>query len=395
MIKSTTYLGQKIYASGGRYCACVVLPRGNGRVRKSAPATDEGLDSLHDWIDSVLNAKTSIEKPLTQSEIADARLARTFLPEGATLTDAAREYAERHSVKRIGVGDAGEEWIESLRRLGRRPRTVQSARTHLNHLSKYFNLDVSGFTVEMAKDVCAAYKSPRSANDVRTTLHGFFSFCIRNGYAKENPFAAIPPAKFDFTPPGIYKPEDVANLFATAEEKFPSDIPALALMFFAGIRTSGLERMVAGDVDVVSGTVSIPPVADKLRRGYIARMHRPLKEWLSAYPPHGKIAKGDCQGNFHKHLQLLYAKAKFTHIRNGARHSFASYALAIGEMDAPSVALSLGHFGASDTLLAHYRRIATPQAAKEYFAILPRICHKSVTDSSPAGEKTGGRKAAT
>lgn len=380
MLTKLTYLGQKIYLSGGRYCACVVLPRGNGRVRKSAPATDKGLDFLRQWIDLALSARTSAERQLTDRELSDARLAISFLPEGATLTDAAKEYAERHAVRHVTIGEAGKEWIESLQRLGRRPRTIASARSHLNHISNFFDTDVSSYNSLSAKELCASYASPKTANDIRTTLHGFFSFCIRNGYAKENPFDAIPAAKFDFTPPEIYKPKDVAKLFAVAEEKFQRDLPALALLFFAGIRSSGLERMTAGDIDMAGKTISIPPIADKLRRGYVARMHSPIHEWLSAYPPSGKIVPSSCPNNLHNHLKRLFVAAKVKHIRNGARHSFASYALALGEMDAPSVALALGHFGASDTLLSNYRRLATPQTAEAYFSIRPRICHESVTN---------------
>ena len=54
---------------------------------------------------------------------------------------------------------------------------------------------------------------------------------------------------------------------------------------------------------------------------------------------------------------------------NAARHSFASYHLAL-QQDAAKTALQLGHTNTA-VLFQHYRELARPEDAEAYFAITP------------------------
>ena len=67
-------------------------------------------------------------------------------------------------------------------------------------------------------------------------------------------------------------------------------------------------------------------------------------------------------------LNYLGEKSGVGWRQNALRHSYASYRLA-DTPDAAKVALEMGN--SPDKLFRHYRELVTPDAAKEWFAIMP------------------------
>jgi hypothetical protein len=61
--------------------------------------------------------------------------------------------------------------------------------------------------------------------------------------------------------------------------------------------------------------------------------------------------------------------------RNGLRHSFCSYRLALTQ-NANQTALEAGH--SADILFAHYRQLCTEAEAKRWFSIAPVGAEKVV-----------------
>jgi integrase len=72
-----------------------------------------------------------------------------------------------------------------------------------------------------------------------------------------------------------------------------------------------------------------------------------------------------------KRLAALREKQKIRTIKHGARHSFASYWLAIhGDID--KLCRFLGHDD-PETTFRHYAKAATTREAKKFFAIQPKL----------------------
>jgi len=70
-------------------------------------------------------------------------------------------------------------------------------------------------------------------------------------------------------------------------------------------------------------------------------------------------------------MELVREKAGLTHWpHNCLRHSFASYHLEAYH-DPQHTSLMLGHRGGDDLLFEHYRQLTSPEAAVEFFSILP------------------------
>lgn len=70
---------------------------------------------------------------------------------------------------------------------------------------------------------------------------------------------------------------------------------------------------------------------------------------------------------------LMLEKGGARQVRNGFRHTAGSM---WAVEDAQMAARQLGHLGGGvDTLLMHYRRLATPEMAAEYWSIMPKLAN--------------------
>ena len=390
---SETYCGVKISQWGRKLVATMPLARGQGRKRKSATATKEGLAALEKWVDGEIKARACVRQ-LTAAENADAVAALATLPGGVTLLEAAQAWCRSAGTcEPITIGEAREAYLSSLAAAGRRPATVSGARNITAALLPFAELAPDALTFSEAEKIVRARKSAVTQNNVRRVLGCFFNWMKRRKYASANPFAEIEKAFEDERGIAAYSPADTARLFAEAEEKFPEMVAAMALSFFAGVRTSGLDRMRPEDVRLESGEICLPGWASKTRRAYYAPISPTLGAWLAAYPPRAHGPRGAVlpfgKSRWHARSRALHAAAGVAMVPNGGRHSFATYTYAL-EGDAMKTAAAMGHFGDAQTLVRHYRALADRDSAVAYFGILPR--GEVGSDLVPAVSREGAAK---
>ncbi len=176
----------------------------------------------------------------------------------------------------------------------------------------------------------------------------------------------------------IFTPEELTLVFKHAREEI---IPFIAMGAFAGIRHKELQRLEWQDVDLKAGFITIPKRKAKNRhRGSAARRLIPisanLREWLTPYREKtGPIVPFE---NMSKQIDWMEEDivaalkkeqgCKFAWKRNGLRHSFISYRLAIVQ-DAAKVALEAGN--SAKQIFQNYREIVTPEKAAIWFSIVP------------------------
>ena len=223
-----------------------------------------------------------------------------------------------------------------------------------------------------------------------------FGFARERGMVVIDPIAEIKRPDASHTEPGIYQPEDFKRLLETAEKNFPDVLPFLLFSGFAGCRSSELVSMYAGEAtlqwaDVLwdRKLISIPPaVAKKTKsrsgdRRYIPMLPA-LIDWLA---PHRKDAgpivpyaeswlrkifrghkakpeDGDSPDDFG-----LFRLAGVAPVKNGLRHSFASYWLAAnhGKEGVGRLAVIMGNSEA--VARQHYLEILQPRDGKAWFGI--------------------------
>lgn len=368
--EAITYLGARILPARNGWRAYVSRPRGQGRARYQ----NRDLETVKAWIRTNIGALTASEPVLGPAEAAEYKAAAAALPPGITLLDAARR-AQALAPAIDGdlpVSQAAREYLALLRDSGRRKRTLESSAWALKKLAGLAGRPVASILPSEIISICRLEKSPVTVDNIRRQLSGFFSWCLRAGYATRNPCDAIPRLRRDPPPPAIYTPAQVNRIFHAAEKHFPKAIPYLALSFFSGLRSSAISELQTEAIDWKTGQILVGRPLDKLRRSYYTDLTPACRRWLTAYPPGQRILPSSYWHFIRQVSVKIYAKARIRPIPNGARHSFATYLLASEPPGgAPWVALQLGHFGNTTTLVQNYRNLATRAAAKAYFSIQP------------------------
>ncbi len=176
-----------------------------------------------------------------------------------------------------------------------------------------------------------------------------------------NPFNAMIRYKEPTMPVSIFKPEELESLL----NRVPSAVvPFLALGAFAGLRAAELQRLDWKEIDLERGFVTVDASKAKTRRRRLVPISDNLKLWLL---PHKQDSGPVC---LHFNPQMAarrYCKG-FKWAKNGLRHSFISYRLAILH-DTARVALEAGN--SPDIIFGHYRELVTPEAAQAWFNIMP------------------------
>jgi integrase len=207
--------------------------------------------------------------------------------------------------------------------------------------------------------------SAQSKDKHRRLLHNFFAYCHGRGYADENPVARAAKVKVIRKAPGILSPADAAAFLAACPAEI---VPAMAIGFFAGLRTAEIARLDWQQIDLKRGFIEVTAANAKSSQRRLVVITPNLKAWLE---PHRQLS-GPVRLSEMRHkdrFDIARAESGITWPSNACRHSFASYHLAMNQ-DAAATALQLGHANTA-VLFQHYRELATPETAKAYFDITP------------------------
>ncbi|VGO17749.1 hypothetical protein PDESU_06351 [Pontiella desulfatans] len=238
-----------------------------------------------------------------------------------------------------------------------------------------------------------------SRDNHRRYLSGFFNWCIVQDKIKANPVQRTRKIKKPSHTPEIYTAKDVSTImeacvdfteeaatlkngkkrpvrkvkvdgkFVPAERS--SLIPYMALAFFVGIRPNEITRLKWKDIDLQLDEIHVNADTSKTSTARIVHIPANLKKWLIPYRgdddapvfPYSDTVLRSWRRAIFKDLDVKY-------IQDGARHSFATYYLALNTMD--DTIQELGH---TDTkmLFKHYRGLAKNRKnqAKAYFKIAP------------------------
>jgi integrase len=230
-------------------------------------------------------------------------------------------------------------------------------------------------TVLQVKD-WAADKSwgAKTRNDVLGLLSLFYRDMIERCHAIADP-AKIKRERLATGDVEIFTPGEVSRILNAVEDRLK---PFFAMMFFSGLRKEELSRLTVSQVreGLKSGSIFLPASSAKTNRSRGVPLRANLVAWLTCYlPADGMLLPKDW--NFMQRLDDLpaYAERKsgVEWKRNGARHSFGSYALRLTG-DPAQVVKEMGN--SLVQLDRHYSSRAdsvTPKAAQEYFSIVPAL----------------------
>jgi integrase len=325
--------------------------------------------------------------------LKEVRAAREELAGRVDLVAAARFWvAHNPDMDGKTLGEVADAYQRSLENKGRSPGHLKAVRQQIQRFTDVFGRetpaaqimeeDVRGFMRKLEK------AAPRSRRYWLGTLKRLFQYAVREYKLPSNPAAnLIVDDRIEDGEPQFYSAEQVEKLLRACEETAPDFAPALAILFFAGVRpvelsgqytlreeyTDPTGAVVGGldweQVDVGGDIVITAKVAKTSARRRIP-ISKNLRAWLDAY---GGERKGRVVPNPRAWRRIrgrIAAAAGVEWGQDWARHSFASFHLALHQ-NRDALEAQMGHGKSSTMLETHYKGLATREEAKRFWNIMP------------------------
>jgi integrase len=149
-------------------------------------------------------------------------------------------------------------------------------------------------------------------------------------------------------------------------------IAPIAIAAFAGIRSAELLRLEWKHVKLTQRHIELPPEVTKTASRRIVPIQPALAAWLRLpfIKQDGHVAPPyQNPDNLTRGMVEAVKAAHVTPNRNGFRHSFGTYRLAVTQ-NAPQTSLEMGNSVAK--LMRNYNRAATVAEGKRWFAVMPK-----------------------
>ena len=294
---------------------------------------------------------------------------------GVPLTDAldfVRAGISSKAVAGCPWADAEQAFIADAERRGARAQTLKFYRSRLGLFAARENVqNIAEVGVERAEKYLAGILSPDHA---KRALRAFFNFCKTQKWVAVNPFelAKTPRRLKEFAAPSILSVADTERLMSAVPPKWT---PAVAIMAFAGVRPNelasldGAEVVRVGDIDFAARKITIRAEVSKVRRVRILT-GLPDNLWAWIEPLRGLSSEEKVVPASYDVWRRVKRNSGVKLPKDVLRHSFASYAYHhIGAERAVEI---LGHIGGFGVFAKHYKGLATPDEAEQYFSILPK-----------------------
>ena len=324
---------------------------------------------------------------LSDQQKLDAIKALHVLGGRGTLQEAVEFFVERRNPETKGLllSQVIQEYLQEAEEDNLRPRSIQDLRNRLRKLDEFFDgKQISNITKSQVEEWLKGMRradgeplSSLSKRHFRTVASGLFNYALENGHVPANPFANRSQRRRrggglrDERLPSILRVAEVRDFLHAAQTTVPRIAPALAIGFFAGLRTTELQQVRWQHVDLQTRLITVPPHIAKKRSVRHVDISDNLMAWLLLYHQGpGPIGLGDSQWwhALHK-AQKAAGLSNWPH--NVMRHCFASYHLAMFQ-NQNLTALQLGHRD-TDLLYNHYRNLVKPPDAERYWNIRPKV----------------------
>jgi integrase len=291
------------------------------------------------------------------------------------------------SVKRMDLGQAVEQWIESrqfrtVAKDGKRPQLSAGYAYNVGMWAREFAKTFPGNAVcDLTKELLNAYMenhrdvSPKTRNERRNVIRRFIKWAKRQDLLPRNNRLL----EADSMTREVAEPEDIE--FYTAREldailsaaggkpDFKALIPVVAMIALGGIRLQEAVRLTWEDVWHVDGHIEISVAKSKTRSRRLVTICPTLAAWLEPYRASSGPLWTQCLDHFHRMFEAVLEELKTSARRNGLRHGFVSahYALYSDE------GLTAKEAGNSPQVVhGNYKGLLTRKQAEAWFAVTPQ-----------------------
>lgn len=200
---------------------------------------------------------------------------------------------------------------------------------------------------------------PKTQRGYLLTVRTLFNFATARLHVAGNPALGVDLPMLPDKEPEIHAPAQVKAVLDQARALDVSLCRWMAIRYFAGLRGSEATTLTEAEID--GEHVEVKAARSKTRQRRLVKIEPALAAWLEIG---GELPLRQVN---QRHWELVQAMP-FACPQNVTRHSFVSYHLAQFN-DAARTALESGH--TEDVLFRNYRKVVTPDAAAEFWAIRP------------------------
>ncbi len=303
--------------------------------------------------------------------------ARGKLPNGVSLGQAAQSAAEKHrSADPRPVGKVADELARDREAAGCSEEHVRDIRKRLAPFANAFNCPIASVSPPLVREYLATLRgtagnplSGRSRDNARRMIVTLFNFARQQRYVPRElaeEIAEIPAPVVKPAETGVFTPAQIATILEAAEGP---ERALIAIAAFCGVRTAELQRLSWEDVQMAERVVIIRSEKAKTASRRTIEMPPNLVEWLQPF----RGSDGTISPHSHEHaLAWVFMKiargAGVQWVKNGLRHSFCSYRLAVTK-NAATVAHEAGNSPA--VVHRHYSALVTEAQGQAWFDIRP------------------------
>lgn len=305
---------------------------------------------------------------LSDDERRDALRALEILRGSATLAAAAEEYIRRHPLARgESLARLCARYLVDMGRRGCRPISVQEKRQKFRLFCADHGRDASGALDAGMIDEWADAKGYRGTNreNYVGALRSLLNF--RDGRQRVK-------MQRDERLPVTWSADAVSAMFAAAENDpaLHPVLPALAVLWFCGLRPHEVLRLTWAHIDLEGRTIRVTPDITKVRAVRNVDIPANAARWIAAYA--SGAPRPLVSGGPHVFRRLREALMAAAGIKawpaDVSRHTFATAHYG-AHQDAAATMAQLGHFESAAIFTRHYKGLMPPAGAAGYWQIIP------------------------
>ena len=331
--------------------------------------------------------------------VEDFAKATAKLPPDVTLLRCADEWTTRNCQVRASksVPDLVEEYLATKEKAARSPRHLRDLRHRLRPFAEQFQTQVAELKWEQLQTYIDGLDvGARSKLNVYRHIRALLIFACKRKYAPRElleelhgvqlPESSSPPTR-------VFTPAHAQEIFDALVAHRPDLIPAITLSAFCGLRTAEVLRIDWKELLLDEGVLEV--VANKAKTA--SRRTVPLGPAALAWLlPHRRKEGPVCPvtgenrlyeavlASVKRQRSRRHVTEKFLWIKNGFRHGWCSYRLALSK-DVNLTALEAGN--SAQMIHGNYKSLVSERQAREWFAIVPPDGYGANTVPMPVAAK--------
>lgn len=266
------------------------------------------------------------------------------------------------------IHDLVESWLESRKRRGVSDGYLETVGAVARKFARSHERPLSFLNAEWFHAYLRQFegRSARTRNNHLAIVRQLIRFARVNRWIPRD-WDALASVEREIEPPGdaqIYTPEEIRRLL---EHCTAAARPVIVLVAFCGLRVAEALRLTWEEIRWDAGHVALAATKAKTRARRICPIADNAREWLKPDVGRGLVFP-QARKTFAWALAKSCREAELTPRRNGLRHSFISYRVALtGE--AARTALEAGT--SEQMVFRNYREVATSKDAEEWFSVRP------------------------